>query len=152
MSPTPQPELSALNECSKCKVTTCAAPDGTPYGIPAKRQCTGNAKKAVPNATSSITTQRTLDTTAPAQTAEVPPGTSMTRISGDTNISSKEDNARLTTILANEVVQVDKDGNVLEHCDGSIGTVPSRKDQLKVATPAQVTGGKGKSKLKDAMQ
>ncbi len=93
MSPTPQPELSALNERSKCKVTICAAPDGTPYDIPAKRQCTGNAKKAVPNATSSITTRRTLDATAPAQTAEVPPGISMTRMSGDTDISSKEDNA-----------------------------------------------------------
>src|SRR5713226_1435279 len=151
MSPTPQPELSALNECSKHKVTTHATPDGTPYDILAKRQYTGNAKKAAPNATSSITTWQTLDTTAPAQTAEVPPGTSTTKISGDTDISSKEDNAQLTTILANEVIQVDKDGNVLEHCDGSIGLVPSRKDQLKVATPAQVTGGKGKSKLKDAM-
>ncbi len=75
----------------------------------------------------------------------------MTRISGDTDISSKEDNTRLTTILANEVIQVDKDGNILEHCDGSIGPVLSRKDQLKVATPAQVTGGKGKLKLKDTM-
>ncbi len=151
MSPTPQPELSALNERSKCKVTTCAAPDGILYDIPAKRQCTGNAKKAVHNATSSIITQQTLDATAPAQTAEVPPGTLVTRISEDTDISSKEDNAQLTTILANEVIQVDKDGNILEHCDGSIGPVLSRKDQLKVATPAQVTGGKGKSKLKDTM-
>ncbi len=93
MSPTPQPELFALDKCSKYKVTTHAAPDGTPYDIPAKRQCTGNAKKAAPNATSSITTWRTLDTTAPAQTVEVPPGTLTTRISGDTDISSKEDNA-----------------------------------------------------------
>src|SRR5258708_22518667 len=151
MSPTPQPELSALNEPSKHKVTTHAAPDGTPYNILAKRQCTGNAKKAVPNATSSITTRRTLDAAAPAQTAEVPQGISTTRISGDTDISSKEDNARLTTILANEVIQVNKDGNILEHCDGSIGPVPSRKDQLKVATPTQATGGKGKSKSKDTM-
>ncbi len=52
--------------------------------------------------------------------------------------------------MANKVVQVDKNGNVLEHCDGSIGPVLSRKDQLKVATPAQATGGKGKLKLKDA--
>jgi hypothetical protein len=75
----------------------------------------------------------------------------MTRISGDTNISSKENNAQLTTILANEVVQVNKDGNVLEHCDGSIGPVQSKKDQLKVATLAQVIRGKGKLKSKDTM-
>jgi len=53
--------------------------------------------------------------------------------------------------LANEVIQVDKDGNILEHYNGSIGLVPSRKDQLKVATPAQATEGKGKLKLKDTM-
>ncbi len=93
MSSIPQPKLSALNECSKRKVTTHAAPDGTPYDILAKRQCTGNTKKAAPNATSSITTRRTLDATAPAQTAEVPPGISTTRMSGDTDISSEEDNA-----------------------------------------------------------
>jgi hypothetical protein len=154
-SPTPQPEgpeLSALNGCSKRKVVTRSAPDGTLYDIPAKRQCTGNALKAAPNASSSSTTWRTVNAATSTQTAENPLGTSMTRISGDTDVSSdskEEDSARLTTKWVNEVIQVDKDGNVLEH-DGSIGPARSRKDRrLKDAIPAQATaptGGKGKSK------